>query len=172
MIKMQEKDFLNLVLVFNFKCFFFDLNDDDVKVEVWGGVVYVFIFDQFLFQFGSFWIIVEVNEVFGKVVMVVSDYSDFNLMVEGYIDNVFIFNNCIKDNWDLSVKCVMVVVRVLEEEYYVDFICMIVVGWADKLFKVDNDFEIGCSFNCCIEIVIMLCLDQFFQLLEFLVVVN
>jgi chemotaxis protein MotB len=170
--KMQEKDSLNLALVLNLKRSLSDLNDDDVKVEVRGGVVHVSISDQLLFQSGSSKITAQANEVLGKVAMVVSDHSDLNLMVEGHTDNVPISNNCIKDNWDLSVKRATAVVRALEEEHYVDPTRMIAAGRADKLPKADNDSETGRSLNRRTEIVIMPRLDQFFQLLEPPVVAN
>lgn len=44
------------------------------------------------------------------------------------MDDVLIFNFCMDDNWDFSVKWVILVVWMLVEDYYVDFIRMIVVG--------------------------------------------
>lgn len=170
--KMQQKDSLNLALVLNLKRSLSDINDDDVKVEVRGGVVHVSISDQLLFRSGSSRITEEANEVLAKVAMVVSDHSDLNLMVEGHTDDVPIANSCIKDNWDLSVKRATAVVRALEEEHYVDPARMIAAGRSDKLPKADNDTEAGRSLNRRTEIVIMPRLDQFFQLMEPPVVAN
>jgi hypothetical protein len=41
-------------------------------------------------------------------------------MVEGYTDNVPIKNNCIDDNWDLSVKRSATVVRSLQTKHGID----------------------------------------------------
>jgi len=46
--KVQSKDSLNLSLVMNLKRSLTDINDDDVNVEVRGGVVYVSISDKLL----------------------------------------------------------------------------------------------------------------------------
>lgn len=124
-----------------------------------GGVVYVFIFDKLLFWFGSLKIISEVSEVLNKLVLVINDYSDLNILVEGYMDDVLIFNFCMDDNWDFSVKWVILVVWMLVEDYYVDFIRMIVVGWFEFILKEDNGSSVGRSVNCCMEIIIILKLD-------------
>lgn len=170
--KLQQKDSLNLALVMNLKRSLSDMNDEDVKVEVRGGVVHVSISDQLLFRSGSSKITDRANEVLAKVATVVSDHQDLNLMVEGHTDDVPIANSCVKDNWDLSVKRATAVVRALEEEHYVDPTRMIAAGRADKLPKADNDTEAGRSLNRRTEIVIMPRLDQFFQLMEPPVVAN
>jgi chemotaxis protein MotB len=170
--KLQQKDSLNLALVMNLKRSLSDMNDEDVKVEVRGGVVHVSISDQLLFRSGSSKITDRANEVLAKVATVVSDHQDLNLMVEGHTDDIPIANSCVKDNWDLSVKRATAVVRVLEEEHYVDPARMIAAGRADKLPKADNDTEAGRSLNRRTEIVIMPRLDQFFQLMEPPVVAN
>lgn len=49
------------------------------------------------------------------MVIVINSKFDFEVLVEGYIDNVFYKSGVFLDNWDLSVKCVIVVVRKLKE---------------------------------------------------------
>ncbi len=170
--KVQQKDSLNLALVMNLKRSLADVNDEDVKVEVRGGVVHVSISDKLLFRSGSSKITEAAKSVLGKVALVVSDHNDLNLMVEGHTDDVPISNSCVKDNWDLSVKRATAVVRVLEREHYVDPTRMIASGRSSYQPKADNDTEAGRSLNRRTEIVIMPRLDQFFELMEPPVVAN
>lgn len=51
--KIHQKDSINLALVMNIKRSLSDINDQDVQVEVKGGVVYVSISDKMLFRSGS-----------------------------------------------------------------------------------------------------------------------
>ncbi len=164
--KIHAKDSLNLALVMNLKRSLSDINDEDVQVEVKGGVVYVSLSDKLLFRSGSSRLTSEARDVLGKIAMVVNDHRDLNVMVEGHTDNVPINNSCIDDNWDLSVKRATSVVRVLEEEYYVSPERMTAAGRADYVPKADNSTSTGRAQNRRTEIIITPKLDQFFKLLE------
>jgi len=164
--KIQSKDSLNLALVMNLKRSLIDVNDDDIQVEVRGGVVHVSISDKLLFRSGSAKLNSQAEEVLGKIASVINDHSDLNVLVEGHTDNIPMSNSCIADNWDLSVKRATSVVRVLEKDHYVDPARMTAAGRADHIPKADNDDEAGRSINRRTEIIIMPKLDQFFKLLE------
>ena len=77
--KIHSKDSLNLALVMNLKRSLSDINDDDVQVEVKGGVVYVSISDKLLFRSGSSRITSEADEVLNKLALVINDHSDLNI---------------------------------------------------------------------------------------------
>lgn len=164
--KIQSKDSLNLALVMNLKRSLSDINDEDVQVEVKGGMVHVSISDKLLFRSGSSRITREAYRVLGKLAMVINDHDDLEVLVEGHTDNVPISNSCVEDNWDLSVKRATAVVRVLQEEYYVAPERMTAAGRSEYLPKAENDTEGGRSINRRTEIVITPKLDQFFKLLE------
>lgn len=164
--RMQQKDSVNLALVMNLKRSLSDIRDEDVKVEVRGGMVHVSISDKLLFGSGSATVTNRAREVLGKVASVVTDHSEFNLMVEGHTDDVPITNNCLKDNWDLSVKRATAVVRVLEREHYVAPERMVAAGRSSFMPKAANDSEAGRSLNRRTEIVVMPRLEQFFDLLN------
>lgn len=164
--KMQSKDSLNLALVMNLKRSLIDINDEDVFVEVRGGLVHVSISDKLLFQSGSSKINARAQEVLGKIAAVINDHNDLDVVVEGHTDDVPITNSCVVDNWDLSVKRATAVVRYLEKSHYVDPARMTAAGRSEYAPKADNTTSEGRSLNRRTEIVITPKLDQFFKLLE------
>jgi chemotaxis protein MotB len=164
--KMQHKDSLNLALVMNLKRSLADVNDEDIQVEVKGGVVYVSIADRLLFNSGSSKVTEEAEEVLGKVADVINDHDDLQVIVEGHTDNVPISNSCIEDNWDLSVKRATSIVRILQEDHFVDPERLVASGRSEYSPKSENDTDYGKSTNRRTEIIISPSLDQFFKLLE------
>lgn len=162
----QLKDSLNLALVMNLKRSLSDLNDQDIQVEVRGGVVYVSIADRLLFRSGSSEISPRADEILGKVAKVVNDHKDLDVMVEGHTDNVPISTSCVADNWDLSVKRATAVVRVLQNKHSVAPERITAAGRSEYIPKTPNSTADGRSINRRTEIVLTPRLDQFFKLLE------
>jgi chemotaxis protein MotB len=87
-------------------------------------------------------------------------------MVEGYTDNVPIKNNCIDDNWDLSVKRSTAVVRVLQYDYKINPNRIIAAGRGEYNTLASNDTAEGRSTNRRTRIIIMPKIDQFYELLN------
>lgn len=164
--KIQSKDSLNLALVMNLKRSLSNINDEDVQVEVKGGVVYVSISDKLLFRSGSSRISSEAEGVLAKLASVINDHDDLNVLVEGHTDDVPISNSCMEDNWDLSVKRATSVVRKLQEDYYVSPERLTAAGRSEFVPKVPNTTSEGRSTNRRTEIIITPKMDQFFKLLE------
>jgi chemotaxis protein MotB len=164
--KIHSKDSLNLALVMNLKRSLLDINDEDVQIEVRGGMVHVSISDKLLFQSGSSKISSAANDVLGKIAAVLNDHYELDVIVEGHTDNVPISTSCNKDNWDLSAKRATSVVRILENEYYVAPERLTAAGRSEYIPKADNDTSSGRSLNRRTEIVITPKMDQFFKLLE------
>ena len=164
--KMQSKDSLNLALVLNLKRSLADVNDEDVQVEVRGGIVYVSISDKLLFTSGSAKLSSRARKVLGKIASVINDHKELEVLVEGHTDNVPMANECLTDNWDLSVKRATSVVRALQIDYQVNPERITAAGRAEYLPKADNTTAEGRSKNRRTEIIITPRLDQFFSLLE------
>ena len=164
--KMQTKDSVNLALVMNLKRSLSDINDEDIKVEVRGGLVHVSISDQLLFASGSSKINPKANAVLGKIATVLNDHKDLQVLVEGHTDNVPMHTECIEDNWDLSVKRATSVVRSLSNQHSISPSRLTAAGRANYVPLADNDTAAGRSKNRRTEIIIQPRLDQFFQLLE------
>ncbi len=161
--KVQSKDSLNLALVMNLKRSLSNINDQDVQVEVRGGVVHVSISDKLLFRSGSAKLSPQAKEVLEKIALVVNDHEELQILVEGHTDDVPMKG---MDNWDLSVKRATSVVRTLQTEYYVLPERMTAAGRSEYLPKSDNSSPEGRSSNRRTEIIITPRMDQFFKLLE------
>lgn len=164
--KIQTRDSANLVLVMNLKRSLDDINDEDVEVQVRGGVVYVSLSDKMLYKSGSADILPRAQEVLGKVAKIVNDQKDLTVMVEGHTDNVPINTSCMTDNWDLSTKRATAVVRVLQSRYGVAPSRLVAAGRSEYVPKTTNDTAEGRSTNRRTDIIILPSLEQFFKLNE------
>lgn len=162
----RNKDSTNLVLVMNLKRSLADINDEDVQVEVRGGVVYVSISDQMLFRSGSARISREADVVLGKVASVLNDHSNIAVMVEGHTDDKSINTGCINDNWDLSVKRATSVVRALTDKHGVAPERLTAAGRSFYVPKSTNETKEGRKLNRRTEIVITPAVDEYFKLSE------
>mgnify|MGYP001028753438 CR=1 FL=1 len=163
---MQRKDSINLVLVMNLKRSLDDFDDEDINIEVKKGVVYVSISDKMLFRSGSYQISNRAEEVIGKIAKIVNDHKELDILVEGHTDNVPIANECMVDNWDLSVKRATSIVRLMQNKFGVQPQRMTAGGRSEYLPKTTNESVDGRSKNRRTEIIILPKLDQFFELLE------
>ncbi|WP_026998846.1 OmpA family protein [Eisenibacter elegans] len=163
---MQRKDSLNLALVMSIKRSLDNINDEDIVVEVKKGVVYISISDKLLFRSGSAELSAASENVLSKIARVVNDHKDFDILVEGHTDNVPISRQCFEDNWDLSAKRAIAVVRHLQTKHRVAPQRMTAGGRSEYLPKASNATADGRSKNRRTEIIILPKLDEFFQLLE------
>jgi chemotaxis protein MotB len=163
---LQRKDSLNLQLVMNLKRSLDNINDEDVNIEVKKGVVFISLSDKMLFKSGSYEINKTADNVLSKIAKVVNDHKDMEILVEGHTDNVPIKNDCMKDNWDLSVMRSTAIVRSLQSKYGVDPKRMTAGGRSEYLPKAGNENNAGRSANRRTEIIITPKLDQFFELMK------
>ena len=118
-----------------------------------------------LFNSGKFTVTDKAKIVLGKVAQVLNAYPDIEFMVEGHTDTVNMHNQCIEDNWDLSVKRATSVVRILQNQYGIKPSRMTAAGRSQYVPVDDNDTADGRSHNRRTRIVILPQLDQFFKLL-------
>lgn len=161
-----RKDSLNMALVMNLKSALSDVNDKDVEIKVEKGVVFISISDKMLFNSGKYEVTQQAAAVLGKVAQVLNSRPEIEFMVEGHTDNVPIKNNCIADNWDLSVKRATSVVRILQTQFGIDPKRMTAGGRSEYIPLQANDTVESKAVNRRTRIVILPQLDQFFQLLE------
>ncbi|MCC7245007.1 MAG: OmpA family protein [Saprospiraceae bacterium] len=160
-------DSVNLALAVNLTSVLRDgIEDQDVEVKVDKTVVFVNLSDKMLYQSGSSTLTPRAQEVLSKIAQIVSSRPDLEVMVEGYTDNVPIKNNCIDDNWDLSVKRATSVVRALQTQYKVDPNRLIAAGRGQYNTLASNDTEAGRATNRRTRIIILPKLDQFYDLLD------
>lgn len=162
-----KADSINLALSANLKTSLKDgIEDKDVEIKVDKTVVMINLSDKMLFQSGSSNLTSKASEVLGKIATILEERPDFEVMVEGYTDNVPISNECTKDNWDLSVRRSTAVVRVLQKDYKIDPNRLIAAGRGEYNALASNDTKEGKATNRRTRIIIMPKLDQFYDLLD------
>lgn len=162
-----KADSINLALAVNLKSVLAEgLDDKDVEVKVDKTVVFVNLSDKMLYQSGSANLTPRANEVLGKIAKIVESRPEVEVMVEGYTDNVPIKNNCMVDNWDLSVKRATSVVRALQKNFSVNPNRLIAAGRGEYNTLATNDTEEGRAINRRTRIIILPKLDQFYDLLN------
>jgi chemotaxis protein MotB len=162
-----KADSINLALAVNLKGQLKQgLDDQDVTINVDKTVVMINLSDKMLYQSGSYNLTTRANEVLGKIATIINSRPDLEVMVEGYTDNVPIKTDCIKDNWDLSVKRATSVVRVLQEKYNIDPKRLIAAGRGEYNTLTTNATPEGRSTNRRTRIIILPKLNQFYDLLD------
>ncbi|HKK75673.1 MAG TPA: OmpA family protein [Saprospiraceae bacterium] len=163
----SKADSINLALAVNLKSVLRDgIADEDVDVRVDKTVVFINLSDKMLYQSGSYNLTSRANEVLGKIAKIIQSRPEFEVMVEGYTDNVPINNDCITDNWDLSVKRATSVVRALQYRHDIDPNRLIAAGRGQYNALASNDTAEGRSTNRRTRIIILPKLNQFYDLLN------
>ena len=162
-----KADSINLALSVNLKGALKDgIEDNDVNIKVDKTVVMINLSDKMLYQSGSANLTPKANEVLGKIAKIIESRPDLEVMVEGYTDNVPNKNNCMEDNWDLSVKRSTAVVRLLQKSYNINPNRLIAAGRSEYNALAGNDTPEGRSTNRRTRIIILPKLDQFYDLLN------
>lgn len=161
----QRKDSINLVLASNLKRSLADVNDEDVQIEVKGGVVYVSLSDKLLFRTASAVINPAAKQILEKIASIVKDHNELDVMVQGHTDNVPISSDCVADNWDLSAKRANAVVRMLQNDFSIKPSRLVAAACGEYRPKAENKDVKGRSMNRRTEILLTPRFDQFFELL-------
>ncbi len=162
-----KADSINLALAVNLKSVLRDgIADEDVEVKVDKTVVFINLSDKMLYTSGSSSITSKANTVLGKIATIIASRPDFEVMVEGYTDNVSIKSDCMNDNWDLSVKRATSVVRALQKDHNIDPNRLIAAGRGEYNALANNDTAEGRAMNRRTRIIILPKLDQFYDLLN------
>ena len=162
-----KADSINLALSANLKTQLKDgIEDQDIDIKVDKTVVMINLSDKMLYQTGSANLTARASEVLGKIATIINERPDLEVMVEGYTDNVPISTDCLKDNWDLSVKRATSVIRVLQNDYKIDPNRLIAAGRGEYNTLAPNDTKEGRAINRRTRIIILPKIDQFYDLLN------
>jgi len=162
-----KADSINLALAINLKGVLKDgIEDNDVEIKVDKTVVFINLSDKMLYESGSSKLTSRANEVLGKIAAIVASRTEMEVMVEGYTDNRPIKNDCVSDNWDLSVKRATSVIRMLQNDYKIDPNRLIAAGRGEFNALASNDTDEGRATNRRTRIIILPKLDQFYDLLN------
>lgn len=139
---------------------------NDVDVQVLKGVVYISLADNMLYKSGSYEIGDRAGETLQKIAKIITDYKDYDVLVEGNTDNVPISQKNIRNNWDLSALRASSVVQALQNQYGVDPKRLSAAGRGEYNPVASNDSAVGKQRNRRTQIIITPKLDQFMDLID------
>lgn len=139
---------------------------NDVDVQVIKGVVYISLADNMLYKSGSYEIGERAGETLSKIAKIITDYKDYDVLVEGNTDNVPISQKNIRNNWDLSALRASSVVQALQTRYGVDPKRLTAAGRGEYNPVASNDSAVGKQRNRRTQIIITPKLDQFMDLIN------
>lgn len=166
----SKSDSLNLVLTNNLTR---SLSKDELKevdVQVLKGVVYISLTDNMLYQTGSYEVNSRAEQTLSKIAKIISDYKDYDVLVEGNTDDVPINTSNakmknIRNNWDLSCLRAASVVQYLQDHFGVNPKRLTAGGRGEYNPIATNDTELGKQRNRRTQIIITPKLDQFMDLI-------
>lgn len=162
----SKSDSLNLILTNNLTRSLSKEELKDIDVQVLKGVVYISLADNMLFKTGSYEISSRAQETLGKIAKIITDYKDYDVLVEGNTDTVPIKKENIRNNWDLSCLRASSVVQYLQNNFGVDPKRLTAGGRGEYNPIADNDSDLGRQRNRRTQIIITPKLDQFMDLIE------
>ena len=162
----SKSDSLNMTLTNNLTRSLTREEMEDVDVQVLKGVVYISLADNMLYRSGSYVIGPRAGETLSKIAKIITDYKDYEVLVEGNTDNVPIRQKNIRNNWDLSCLRASSVVQALQNDYGVDPKRLSAAGRGEYNPLADNDSAKGKQRNRRTQIIITPKLDEFMELIE------
>ncbi|MBR4572186.1 MAG: OmpA family protein [Prevotella sp.] len=161
----SKSDSLNLVLTNNLTRSLSKEDLKDVDVQVLKGVVYISLSDNMLYKSGSYEISDAADATLSKIAKIITDYKDYDVLIEGNTDDVPIAQTNIRNNWDLSCLRASSVVQALQNKYGVDPKRLTAGGRGEYNPVADNATASGKSKNRRTQIIITPKLDEFMSLI-------
>ena len=167
----SKSDSLNMVLTNNLTRSLSKEEMKEVDVQVLKGVVYISLADNMLYKSGSYEINDRAAETLSKIAKIITDYKDYEVLIEGNTDNVPVNTNAasmknIRNNWDLSALRASSVVQALQNQYGVDPKRLTAGGRGEYNPVTSNATEVGKQRNRRTQIIITPKLDQFMDLID------
>ena len=161
----SKSDSLNMVLTNNLTRSLSKEELKEVDVQVLKGDVYISLADNMLYKSGSYEINDRAAETLSKIAKIITDYKDYDVLIEGNTDNVPISKTNIRNNWDLSCLRASSVVQALQTKYGVDPKRLTAGGRGEYNPLQSNDTEVGKQRNRRTQIIITPKLDEFMELI-------
>ena len=167
----SKSDSLNMVLTNNLTRSLSKEEMKEVDVQVLKGVVYISLADNMLYKSGSYEINDRAAETLSKIAKIITDYKDYEVLIEGNTDNVPVNASAatmknIRNNWDLSCLRASSVVQALQNKYGVDPKRLTAGGRGEYNPVTTNSTEVGKQRNRRTQIIITPKLDQFMDLID------
>ena len=162
----SKSDSLNMVLTNNLTRSLSREELKEVDVQVLKGVVYISLADNMLYKSGSYEISDRAAETLSKIAKIITDYKDYDVLIEGNTDDVPISRENIRNNWDLSCLRASSVVQCLQNQYGVDPKRLTAGGRGEYNPLTNNNTEAGKQRNRRTQIIITPKLDQCMDLID------
>ena len=167
----SKSDSLNMVLTNNLTRSLSKEESKEVDVQVLKGVVYISLADNMLYKSGSYEINDRAEQTLSKIAKIITDYKDYDVLVEGNTDNVPVNASAasmknIRNNWDLSCLRASSVVQYLQDHFGVAPKRLTAGGRGEYNPLVSNDTALGKQRNRRTQIIITPKLDQFMDLID------
>jgi len=160
-----RKDSASLALVSNLKKSLGDDPRGDVQIVSKGSVVYISLSDKVLFDPGRSALNESSKYFLSRVAKVLQDFQEIDVLVEGHTDADPIAFTSNRDNWDLSSKRAVAVVRALQQDYEVNPARLVPSARAEFKPKADNETPEGKKMNRRTEIILVPRIDQYLRLI-------
>ena len=160
-----KSDSLNLVLTNNLTRSLSKEELKEVDVQVLKGVVYISLADNMLYKSGSYEINDRAAETLSKIAKIITDYKDYDVLIEGNTDDVPILRENIRNNWDLSCLRASSVVQYLQTKFGVDPKRLTAGGRGEYNPVASNSTAVGKQRNRRTQIIITPKLDEFMELI-------
>ena len=138
----------------------------DVDVQVLKGVVYISLADNMLYKSGSYEINERAAETLSKIAKIINDYEDYDVLIEGNTDDVPIYRENIRNNWDLSCLRASSVVQALQNNYGVNPKRLTAGGRGEYNPIASNNTAVGKQRNRRTQIIITPKLEEFLELID------
>lgn len=166
----SKSDSLNMVLTNNLTRSLSREELKEVDVQVLKGVVYISLADNMLYKSGSYEVNDRAEQTLSKIAKIITDYKDYDVLIEGNTDNVPINTSAdkmknIRNNWDLSCLRAASVVQYLQDHFGVNPKRLTAGGRGEYNPLATNDTELGKQRNRRTQIIITPKLDQFMDLI-------
>ncbi|MDD7661027.1 MAG: OmpA family protein [Bacteroidales bacterium] len=162
----SKSDSLNLILTNNLTRSLSKEELKEVDVQVLKGVVYISLAENMIYKSGSYDINDRAAETLSKIAKIITDYKDYDVLIEGNTDDVPISRENIRNNWDLSCLRASSVVQALQTQYGVDPKRLTAGGRGEYNPVTTNDTAVGKQRNRRTQIIITPKLDQFMDLID------
>jgi chemotaxis protein MotB len=119
-----------------------------------------------LYKSGSYEISDRAAETLSKIAKIINDYEDYDVLIEGNTDDVPIYRENIRNNWDLSCLRASSVVQALQNDYGVNPKRLTAGGRGEYNPVATNSTATGKQRNRRTQIIITPQLDEFMELIE------
>ncbi|MCX6272234.1 MAG: OmpA family protein [Bacteroidetes bacterium] len=138
-----------------------------LSVSLKNGKVYVSMDETLLFASGSWQVGTQGIEAIKKLIRVLKENPDINIMVEGHTDNVpYKGAGQVKDNWDLSVMRATAVAKIILENSEIQPFRVTAAGKGEYLPLDHSNSKEARAKNRRTEIILTPKLDELLKIIE------